>query len=330
MPHKRAKRSVREAETAKKGKNLAPSTASTRAEYDDTPKSASRILNSWKVQSAFRSSGRINSEDVGGHRPSLGSGPSKNGSTSNSATAGSSKDNAKGKTKIPSILPNESLGEYNRRVEQLLRPGVNKAIQDAASIKAAEEAAARKEKKDRKKRTRIEKLVKDGKMPKEALDKLLAEQAAEKAAGVNGDSKGKRKRTGADEEDGEEAAGGSDDEGINGSEPKQNRRPAKEFASLPAPRRLNDIVQAPPQLPHLRRSGTPASTTKSKEAYAAVGNSGRNPLNAGQRRILEEERERVVKLYREMKEKKEVEREQEKVKVGNKGKATSKKAVVEQ
>ncbi|OCF34706.1 hypothetical protein I317_03781 [Kwoniella heveanensis CBS 569] len=316
MPHKRAKRSVREAETAKKGKNLAPSAASTKAEYDDTPKSASRILNSWKVQSAFRSSGRINSEDVGGSRPS---GSSKNGSTSASASASSfsaSENNPKGKTKIPSILPNESLGEYNRRVEQLLRPGVNKAIQEAASTKAAEEAAARKEKKDRKKRTRIEKLVKDGKMPKEALDKLIAEQAAEKnAAAADAKGKGKRKRTGADDdEDGDDGDEGSEDEGLGGAEQKQNRRPAKEFASMPGPRRLNDIVQAPPQLPHLRKSGTQSSASgRSKEAYAAVGNSGRNPLNAGQRRILEEERERVVKLYREMKEKKEVEREKEKV-----------------
>ncbi|WVQ94702.1 hypothetical protein IAU59_001782 [Kwoniella sp. CBS 9459] len=325
MPHKRAKRSVREAETAKKGKNLAPSDASTKSEYDDTPKSASRILNSWKVQSAFRSSGRINSEDVGGNRP-------KNASASTSFSNNSKDNNAKGKTKIPSILPNESLGEYNRRVEQLLRPGVNKAIQEAASTKAAEDAAARKEKKDRKKRSRIEKLVKDGKMPKEALDKLIAEQQAEKSAGGAVDAKGKRKRGGEDD-DGDD--GDKDDQEPMDSDEaamKQNRRPAKEFASMPAPRRLNDVVQAPPQLPHLRRSGTQPSSTKSKEAYAAVGNSGRNPLNAGQRRILEEERERVVKLYREMKEKKEAEREKEKEKEksGNKGKGTSKKVVVEQ
>lgn len=71
-------------------------------------------------------------------------------------------------------------------------------------------------------------------------------------------------------------------------------RPAREFAELPTRRRLNDVAQAPPSLPRLR--------------VAQKGEKGkrdaRTPVNAGQARIMEAERERVVALYREMKAKK--------------------------
>lgn len=44
----------------------------------------------------------------------------------------SSKGKGKGKEEVPGIMPNESLGDYNRRVESLLRPGVSRAIKDAS------------------------------------------------------------------------------------------------------------------------------------------------------------------------------------------------------
>ncbi|WWD16861.1 hypothetical protein CI109_101293 [Kwoniella shandongensis] len=293
MPHKRAKRSIRDAETAKKGHNLAPQ-AST---YDDTPRSASRIFNAHAVQSAFRKAGRITSEDTGERKPKPSSSTNTSSSSSSSklkpqngsssSTTPTTKQTDPKKPAIPSILPNESLGEYNRRVEEFLRPGVSKAIKEAASIKAAEEAAFRREKKDRKKRTRIERLVKLGKMPQAALDELDKEMK---------NKAGKRKR--GDEDEGS----GSDDNDDDGDKTttKPREREEKSFKPIEAPRRLNDIVQAPPSLPHLRKLGQEKKVGKG--VYGAVGKgSGKDPLNAGQRRILEEERERVVKMYRDMK-----------------------------
>ncbi|KAK8861238.1 hypothetical protein IAR55_002057 [Kwoniella newhampshirensis] len=304
MPHKRAKRSIRDVETAKKGVNLPPSASS----YDDTPRSASRIFNAHAVQSAFRKAGRITSEDTGETKPKPYS--STTNSTSHTATKStakastststtsisttnpsSSSSSSKGKSpSIPSIKPNESLGEYNRRVEDFLRPGVSKAIKDAASIKAAEEAKFRQEKKERKKRTRIERLVKLGKMPQSALDELKKEQ----------DGKGKKRKRGdvGDDDDLDEDDENSDKEHQHGE--NTNVREEKSFKPLEGPRRLNDIVQAPPSLPHLRHVGQEKKVGKG--VYGAVGKgSGKDPLNAGQRRILEEERERVVKMYRDMK-----------------------------
>ncbi|KAK4686776.1 hypothetical protein P7C73_g3341, partial [Tremellales sp. Uapishka_1] len=75
-------------------------------------------------------------------------------------------------------------------------------------------------------------------------------------------------------------------------------KPIKEFAPMPAPRRLNDIVSAPPVLPHLRRSKVQSKEDSEKSAFKATG---RNPLSLAQKRMLEEERERVVNRYREMK-----------------------------
>ncbi|WVW79883.1 hypothetical protein I302_101853 [Kwoniella bestiolae CBS 10118] len=288
MPHKRAKRSVREAETAKKGSNLPPSTKALTSAYDDTPKSASRIISGWKFQSEFRSSGKTNSEDTG--QPKSASSDPSASSSSNTKSNNVDKGKGKGKEEIPKILPNETLGEYNRRIETLLRGGVSKAIKDAASIKAAEAAQANRDKKVRKRKAKLEKLIKDGKVPKEALEKYLKEVREKELTR----EKGKRKR---DVEDDEE-------EGEGEGEEKEKKRPIKEFREMERPRRLNDIVQAPPQLPHLRKSGQSKGT--GKEVYSAIGrDSGKIPLNAGQKRILEEERERVVRMYREMKARKE-------------------------
>lgn len=75
----------------------------------------------------------------------------------------------------------------------------------------------------------------------------------------------------------------------------------QEFAtySTSAPRRLNDIVQAPPELKQL-----PRGATRSKQAAT----DGKKPsslregmLSMAQKAMLEEERERVVKAYRELK-----------------------------
>ncbi|WWC59863.1 uncharacterized protein I303_102425 [Kwoniella dejecticola CBS 10117] len=338
MPHKRSKRSIREAETAKKGTNLPPSAKAVNAAYDDTPKGASRIISGWKFQSSFRESGRTNSEDTGGSVPrskaqsgtqsqagssslkgktkaEVGANADADGKVSGPGDKGKGKEKEKEKGKeqekakatLPKILPNESLGEYNRRIEHILRPGVNKAIKDAASTKALEESQARREKKDRKRQARLEKLVKDGKVPKEVLDRFLREQKEKR------DGK-KRKRVGGgnggDDEDEEDEYG--EGEGVDGVVGGEKRRPIKEFKQMEKPRRLNDIVQEPPQLPHLRKASTTTTTTttprasttssRAKERYGAVGkDSGKIPLNAGQKRILEEERERVVRMYREMK-----------------------------
>nr|XP_019012318.1 uncharacterized protein I206_03165 [Kwoniella pini CBS 10737]OCF51099.1 hypothetical protein I206_03165 [Kwoniella pini CBS 10737] len=289
-----SKRSVREAETAKKGSNLPPSVKATNSAYDDTPKGASRIISGWKFQSTFRESGRTNSEDIGDTNKKSNL---KNNESNLKLKNQLNTNKGKEKEKLPKILPNETLGDFNRRIEEILRPSVNKAIKEAASLKALEESNLIKEKKFRKKQIKLEKLIKEGKLPKESLEKFLLEK---KEKEKEKEKSNKRKRLNNDNTNEEEEE----------EDKFKNRKPIKEFKELEKPRRLNDIVQEPPQLPHLRKSSTKIkSNTSSKERYEAVGkNSDKIPLNAGQKRILDEERERVVKMYRELKAKKEEER----------------------
>ncbi|RXK41878.1 hypothetical protein M231_00877 [Tremella mesenterica] len=157
MPHKRAKRSLRLATSKEKGYNLAPSIT------DDTPRNASRVLNAWKVQSRFRDSGKTSSEDTGERRKRKRTVKPDSTQDDNKASVdqkakddvGRSSENGdgergkrvklseedrgdgrggeggKGKVQIPKIGHHETLGEYNRRIESLLRPGVTQAMKIA-------------------------------------------------------------------------------------------------------------------------------------------------------------------------------------------------------
>lgn len=94
----------------------------------------------------------------------------------------------------------------------------------------------------------------------------------------------------------------------NGSGPKLRKT---EFEKAPLRRSVNDVVQAPPSLPMLKRAKTGNNGTGTAPAGAfAAAAKGKNPLNAGQQRLMEEERERVIRRYREMKEKRLREREE--------------------
>lgn len=74
-------------------------------------------------------------------------------------------------------------------------------------------------------------------------------------------------------------------------------------ASSSAPKRLNDIVQAPPQLTLPRLSTKVLAKKEGQSEHGAAVN--RLGLSPAQARILEEERERVIKHYREMKQRRE-------------------------
>jgi hypothetical protein len=171
----------------------------------------------------------------------------------------------KAKTELPKIGEHETLGEYNRRVEGLMRGGVASAIKAAAQVKGQQIQAA-----------------KDAKAERIAI------------------AQGKKKPT-----------AGSDDDAAGEPAVLKPNRPERTFAELPQRKRLNDIVQAPPQLPRMRQAKRSESGIGSASAWGATG---RTPLSAAQKRILETERERVVTLYREMKAKKEAEKEKEREK----------------
>ena len=74
--------------------------------------------------------------------------------------------------------------------------------------------------------------------------------------------------------------------------------PSTEFekASTSAPKRVNDIVQAPPQIKHLPRNAKKivATSGKGKKSDAVI--------SMAQKVMMEAERENVIQRYRELKE----------------------------
>ena len=90
------------------------------------------------------------------------------------------------------------------------------------------------------------------------------------------------------------------------SNPSKRTRPeAFQTYSASAPRRLNDIVHAPPTLKTLPRK---AKVTQGVSVDHAVGKESTQKrslregvLSMAQKAMLEEERERAIRLYREMK-----------------------------
>ena len=75
----------------------------------------------------------------------------------------------------------------------------------------------------------------------------------------------------------------------------------KDFTTLStsAPRRLNDIVQAPPEIKKLPRGAKLKTQTVSTSSQSLKD----GVLSMAQKAMLEEERERAIRLYREMKQK---------------------------
>ena len=78
----------------------------------------------------------------------------------------------------------------------------------------------------------------------------------------------------------------------------------KEFAKISsaAPRRLNDVAMAPPELKKLPRGA--ANRSSSSEGGKAKAGAAAGVLSMAQRAMMEVERENAIRRYREMKERK--------------------------
>ncbi|KAH9939071.1 uncharacterized protein BXZ73DRAFT_44325 [Epithele typhae] len=166
------------------------------------------------------------------------------------------------------IMPGESMVHFSRRVEDSMRGSVRDAIQaSAARVRQVkkEEVAAAKGAKDQAATSKAK-----GKAPaREAEPDSDSEDDAPR-----GPSRGKAKET-----------------------PKEFER-----LSTSAPKRLNDIVLAPPQLKKLPRKAKKLVAEKAKQTSGDGARSLKEGvLSMAQKAMMEEERERAIRLYREMK-----------------------------
>ncbi|KAJ3486734.1 hypothetical protein NLI96_g4030 [Meripilus lineatus] len=253
MPHKRAKRSVRERNKSETGADLAP--AKDALSNEDIPKSAARVIFASKVQKEFRESKKRRNDDA-----QVGNNPGQREKKKRKVDGEGDGDTSSAMR----ILPGESLAHFNRRVENSMRGLVRTAVQSASAVtrkvkKAEAEAAEESKAKDSKPKHKP-------KSKSVSQDDILPEQS---------------------------------------TNPKRERPTDFQSLQTSAPRRLNDIVQAPPELKKLPRKPKIAlgqsMGTSSTESGSIKKSLRDGVLSMAQKVMLDEERERVIKAYREMK-----------------------------
>ncbi|TRM62064.1 hypothetical protein BD626DRAFT_499673 [Schizophyllum amplum] len=208
MPHKRAKRSVRDKNQKEQGHDLVPAKYS--LSNEPIPKSVAWVLNAEKVRADFRAKKR-SAEDEGGNAKAK---RRKTGTADASSMI---------------IKPGETLPHFNKRVEDSMRGVVNAAVQTSNTT------------------TR-------NTAKKEIEDKKRAKQQKATAASVEAAKRKEEEKTRA-----QQAA----------TDKHADR--AKEFqqSSTSAPRRLNDIAQAPPDFKKLPRGA--AKNTSAKKTPRSEG-----------------------------------------------------------
>ncbi|BGP24377.1 hypothetical protein Rt10032_c03g1502 [Rhodotorula toruloides] len=316
MPHKRAKRSLRLAASEAKGIDNPPTAADSLFPITTTMegKDAAGIADGEKRNKKRRKAGP-------------GAGPLDTGGMSKSAfrilNAAKLRDeyHAKKKRKVeeetkgknpnqkkkPSAiqpLPYESLSSFNHRVEQEMRHSVRTAIKDASHT-----AQKRKDRKGKAKQTGDEE-----------------EEEEEEEAGV--DKNGKpvaKKAKPTPEESLDPFARPKAQREQQQLEQAKNRSGRTEFAAADLRRRIDDVVQAPPTLADPARKGLMQKvlgpggaaacgmTSEGPGTSKLAGpdtpvSSSRLPINPAMKAMLDAERERAVKMYRQLKEQRDKER----------------------
>ncbi|KZT01028.1 uncharacterized protein LAESUDRAFT_664796 [Laetiporus sulphureus 93-53] len=157
------------------------------------------------------------------------------------------------------IMPGESIAHFNRRVEDSMRSAVRTAVKQSSTI-------VRKTKKEEEMSKSQSRSNAKGKAAKPDASLAQADSPSKPSAPVV---------------------------------EKQQKLKDFERLSTAAPKRLNDIVQAPPEIKKLPRGA------KARPANQPGVDSGttlrQGALSMAQRAMLEEERVRAVRMYREMK-----------------------------
>jgi len=173
------------------------------------------------------------------------------------------------------IQPGESLKHFNRRVEDHMRP----LVQSAMRASAATERKERKGAPSASAPSSSNKSANKTRQPPKASSASIQAHAEDAPPPASS------------------ATARHDDDADD--------RPPKEFAttSSAAPRRLNDVAMAPPELKKLPRGAAKQHSLAGGKVKAGAS-AGAGVLSMAQRAMMEVERENAIRRYREMKERK--------------------------
>lgn len=186
----------------------------------------------------------------------------------------------KGKGKVLGIQPGESLGHFNRCVSSLLLPSLanpmiilERRVEDDMRplVKSAMQTSSAQSRK-----------VKKSEQEEKAKSKL---------------AKSRKSKTAAEEEPGRSPSPPPTPIQKHAGRPTEFQK-----SSSSAPRRLNDIAQAPPEFKKLPRGVKEAENIKQKGTMGREG-----VLSMKQKAMMEEEREKAIARYRALKERRRVE-----------------------
>ncbi|KAK0568533.1 hypothetical protein OC861_001863 [Tilletia horrida] len=221
MPHKRAKRSIREADRFAKGVDLPPVSSNLKGGDANLPKGAMRVLMGAKVRADFQDRRKQRAE---GNR--IGAGTSappdvKGKKKATNTTSDASPANAK-KTNLK-VLPGETLANFNRRVERTLASDIN------ASLRAAASTSEKKGNKKKRKRGEGDDADDESNVVSKARS---AEIAAARRAAEPSSADLKRAR----------------DAIVGGKGKSAEDDVEKDWAKVDQRRRINDVADAPPRL----------------------------------------------------------------------------------
>ncbi|PLW10537.1 hypothetical protein PCASD_22427 [Puccinia coronata f. sp. avenae] len=263
MPHKRAKASIRKAESLRKGFDLPPNQHANRKKKrkekhsssertyqisEDIPKNMFRILNAEKIRAEYKIRKTGNNAPLATTKPSSSSTQNTRSKLESSRESTASTNKRRKKSTQSSkaeddlkILPGEGLGSFNRRVEATLRPKVT-AVMKAAKNKSAPQ-------------------------------KVVSSQGASSSTPAEAEN--------------EVTMDNSADQEL----PSVKAKPVKDFAPRPSKFPITDVVMEPPTL----------SLTKTMKKNLSA-NRTPLPISSAQKRSLELERDKVIKHYRQMKE----------------------------
>ncbi|XP_006457653.1 hypothetical protein AGABI2DRAFT_181783 [Agaricus bisporus var. bisporus H97] len=228
MPHKKAKRLLREEQRKQKGTNLAPSKES--LDNEGIPKSASRVLNASQIRDTYKKKRKLEEEGRDAKREKR-----------------RRMDDMQLK-----IKPGEPIHHFYKRVEDDMRPMVMSAVRSSKAVerKAHKDALEAKAKERRG-------AVSEGQESREQTPPLHAEP--------------QRKDTKKDN--------------------SLERHKDFEKYSTSAPRRLNDVAQAPPEIKKAPRGAS----------HSGLGGKREGVLSMAQKSMMEQEREKVINRYRMLK-----------------------------
>jgi len=232
---------------------------------DAIPKGVARVLNAAQIRAEWREKNKNKKRQLE-EDPSSHSNLPRNKKRMRLGGEGDERGGRREseQTTALQIQSGESLSHFNRRVEDSLRGSIRSAVKSSA-VKQRE---ARKEKELTNKSNKS--------------SKSFPSHPSQSSTG--------------------KPAGRAEDSTTTTHTDKTAKQRAVDFTSIStsAPRRLNDIVQAPPDLKTLPRGAKKVSQVTKPTPSGSLRD---GVLSMAQRAMLDEERERVIKLYREMKKK---------------------------